>query len=607
MRRRSLFTKLFLGNLLLVIVIIAISGVASYHYLNASYQDEVEAQHRRTVRIMQRYFRHLWSRDPDRIDAECGRLFEDATMRLTVIAADGRVLGDSQADPATMVNHRTDDRPEVLAALRGQSGRAVRTSETLGVAYRYFAEPIEKDGQVVGTARVAMPVRAVAEGSSLIRNALFWSALMAAVVAVVLALLLSWIWYSPLRRITRAARKIASGNIHGRVRISGSYELAQLGAALNDMAASLAEKIRQVDVQRRSLDTVVRNLREGVVALDAQGHVVVMNAYARELLEVREDDVQGRQLQEVVRIADVVTTFGRVVEAGEPVRKQIEREAADVPKTLDLLAVPVTEPASEGIRSLLVVRDITEQAQTARVKSEFAANASHELRTPLATIRAAVDSLGTVGPDSREEFNTIRNMLDRHTRRLEEMTDDLMSLHTIETAKQQLRLEQIEAGSLLKWAQEHFAPQTAQKGVALEILTADPSRTFTADLTLLQLILQNLIDNAIKFTPASGRVECRLEVADDRAVLRVSDTGCGIPPELQDRVFERFFQVEPSRSSGAKPRGTGLGLAIVKHAAERLGGTVALQSELGRGTVVEVRVPLSPPAACPPGRACSPR
>ena len=593
MKRRSLFTELFLGNLLLIGVIVAISGIASYRYLNANYQKEMEAEQRRTARMMQRYFRHIWSRGAGEIQAECGKLFQDASMRLTVIANDGRVLGDSQAGPGTMENHKTDDRPEVLAALQGRSGRHVRTSETLGVAYRYFAEPIERDGQIVGTARIATPIRAMAEGSSLIRNSLLWSAFMGATIAVVLAFLLSWLWYSPLRRITHAARTIASGSIESRVRISGSDELAQLGAALNDMAGSLADKIRQLDTQRNNLDTVVKNLREGVVALDGQGHIVIANSSARKLLEMEGKNTQGRQLQEVVRIADVVTAFSQVMDTGEPVRKQIERETASLPKTLDLLAVRVAEPSSEGIRSLLVVRDVTDLARTAKVKSEFAANASHELRTPLATIRVAVDSLESLGPNDQEEFEKIRDVLDRHVGRLEEMTNDLLNLHTIEASRQQLRLEELEAGSLATWAQEHFSQRAEQKAIALEILTEGPSATFQSDLKLLRLILQDLIDNAIKFTPEDGRVTCRLAVTEDHVLLRVSDTGCGIPPELQDRVFERFFQVEPARSGATRARGTGLGLAIVKHAAERLGGTVTLQSELGKGTVIEVRLPVS--------------
>jgi two-component system phosphate regulon sensor histidine kinase PhoR len=296
----------------------------------------------------------------------------------------------------------------------------------------------------------------------------------------------------------------------------------------------------------------------------------------------------------VVRVAGVVTAFCEVMETGRAVSKQIERETAGSSKILDLQVAQVPEPSTEGIRFLLVVRDITQQAQTARIKSEFVGNASHELRTPLATIRAAVDSLATLGPNHQQEREKIREMLDRHTARLEEMTNDLLSLHTLETAKQRLRQDEIDPHALAKWAIEQHADKAKERGILLNMPT-EPSdasfRRFTSDLTLIQLILRNLIDNALKFTPREGQVSFRLEVEDDRVLLRVSDTGCGIPPEFQDRVFERFFQVEPSRSGDTRARGTGLGLAIVKHATERLGGTVTLRSEPGTGTTVEVRLP----------------
>jgi len=596
MQRYSFFTKLFLGNLLLVGVIVTITGIVSYRYLDANYQRDVEGEQSRTARRMQRYFKQIWSWDEGVIEAECKTLFRDASMRLTVIAADGLVLGDSRADPATMENHKTEDRVEVLAALEGRSGRHVRTSETTGVEYRYFAEPIDRDGRVVGVVRIAMPVRAMAEGSGLIKSSLIWSALTGGLVAAVLGLLLSWMWYSPLRRITHTAREIASGDIECRVDMGGSRELAQLGEALNDMASSLANEIRKVDIQRGNLETVVKNLREGVVALDGEGRVVVMNAFAHEILGVMEDNTAGRQLQEVVRVADVVEAFRQTVDSGESVRTQVEWGTTDLRKTLDLLTITIAEPSSEGIRFLLVVRDITEQAQVAKMKSEFAANASHELRTPLAVIRTAIDSLNGLGPEDSDELEKIRRVLDRHSERLVEMTNDLLNLHMIETAKQQLRLEEMHVGLLAEWVEDHYLQQAEDKGVALEVFTENSLAMFTSDVTLLQLILQNLIDNAIKFTPESGQVRCVLTAHEDLLLLRVSDTGCGIPPELQDRVFERFFQVEPSRSGASKARGTGLGLAIVKHATERLRGRITLESEVGNGTRIEIKLPNTPGA-----------
>ncbi len=592
MKRRSFFTKLFLGNLLFIGVILAVSGAASYHYLNANYQRDLEEQQRQTTKRMSKLFERIWPQGPAHIDAECKALFQDAPMRLNIIASDGLVLGGSHADPATMVNHKTPDRPEILAALLGKPGSDVRTSETLGMEYRYFAEPIRRNGDIVGVARIAVPVRTIAQGSSLIRDSLLWATLMGAVLAVLLALLLSWIWYRPLGNITRAARSIASGAVDVRVQIAGSDELVQLGQAINDMSDSLASKMHQVEIEKTNLDTVVQNLREGVIALDKQGCIVAINSSARTLLDVNEQDVLGRRLQEAVRIADVITIMNLATVNGEPLSRQIERDIEGLPKTLDVLVVPLKQPAAEGIHYLLVVRDITTLAQVARIRSEFAANASHELRTPLATIRAAVDSLCTLRLGDEEEFTKIQNILNRHTTRLEEMTRDLLNLHMIESARQQLRREKITTQSILKWATEQFATRASEKQIHLDIQAPDAPESFTSDPILLRLILQNLIDNAIKFTPDHGAVTCLLNLTGGSLLVHVRDTGVGIAPEFQSRVFERFFQVEAARSGVAAARGTGLGLAIVKHAAERLGGDVKLTSEPGKGTIIEVRLPL---------------
>ncbi|MCD4825066.1 MAG: cell wall metabolism sensor histidine kinase WalK [Phycisphaerae bacterium] len=591
MKRHKFFWKLLAGNILLMGIILAVGGFFSYRYLNANYQRENLENQCRMARMSQLHFQRIWLRPAGEIDAACKQLFADSPMRMTVIAADGRVLGDSQADPLTMENHKTDDRPEILNALRGDSGKDTRASETLGMEFRYFAEPITKYGKVVGVVRVAMPIRAIAEGRAVIRNALLWAALAAIAVTVVIAGMLSWMWHRPLGQITQTARNIAAGDLTAKAHVRGSDELAQLAAALNEMRQSLATQIDTITSQQAHLSAVVRNLREGVIALDDGGNVVLINQAAAELLAADAESAVGRHLQEVARIPDVLDAFSRAAESHKPVSRQIEVATNHGRRIVDLHAEKVAADSSDDIAVLLVLRDITETARITAMKTEFVANASHELRTPLATIRAAVDSLTSVGADDSEEVGKILPILDRHVRRLEDMTHDLLDLHVIETARQQLSVEKIELASLADWVKDHFAQAAGDKNVELTSNTTQPATAFESDQTLIKLILQNLIDNAIKFTPASGRVQCLIQPEDDRLRIQVSDTGCGIPPDMQEKVFERFFQAEPSRTGDTKVRGTGLGLAIVKHATDRLGGNIMLESTPGEGTTVTIRIP----------------
>lgn len=610
-KRPSLFLKLFLGNLVIVTAVVVVAAAGAYQALNAQHRHALYAHEDYLAQVAKQYMEHVWPLPDAGIDGICkgflqgggtvvgadGSVYEaDVPLRLTVIAPDGRVLGDSQGAPALMENHRTATRPEVLAALEGRTGRDVRRSETLAVDFRYVALPIAHDGGTVGAVRVAMPVKAILESQALLRDVLAWVVLMAVAAFALIGVLINWVWYAPLKRIAEAARQIASGNLAHRASIVGSGELAELGAALNVMRESLAGQIRTIEAQRENLGRVVANLREGILALDAAGRITQTNRAAVDLLAPGERDVVGRPLQAVVRITAIVAAYNEAISSGRSVDRQIEVETPTGRRHLDVHAAGLAPAGPERPGGLLVVRDVTDLVRAAAIKAEFVANASHELRTPLATLRAAVDSLAAVEPGDREGLAKLAGMLDRHVRRLENLTQDLLDLHTVESAKQELTLEPLALGAIAEWCRSLFAERATGKGVMLEFQAPRPDDILTTDRKLVDLVLQNLLDNAVKFTPAGGRVTCLIERQEGGVCLRVTDTGCGIRREDQPRVFQRFFQADAARSGDTKIRGTGLGLAIVKHAAERLGAKVTLESDPGRGTTVTVRVPDRPEA-----------
>jgi two-component system phosphate regulon sensor histidine kinase PhoR len=611
-RRSSLFLKLFTANLLLVCLVFGAAGVASYYSLNAQHVREMAAWQDRVAGIARLSVEHLWPLPESEMARACKEFATAAPTearggaegppgglptRLTVIAADGRVLGDSLSDPSGMENHKTPDRPEVLEALNGRTGVDVRRSETLAVEYRYVAVPVRHEGRVVGAVRVATPVVAIAESQAVMRDGLIGTVIMAIVAFALLGLLLNWVWYAPLRRMAMAARRIASGDLAHRVRMPGSRELAQLALAINDMRDGLAGQIGTITAQRENLRQIVAHLKEGVVAVDRDGCIVVMNDAAVGLLAPDLPGVVGRRLDAVVRHAAIVDAYNQAVSGGEAVRREVQVSVKGEPRHLDLHASPMSAPAGEGVAGLIVVRDVTDLVRAAAMKAEFVANASHELRTPLATLRAAVDSLAADAGDPDHVAGLpagrqadVAAILDRHVRRLEGLTEDLLDLHSVEGAERRPALEPISAGSMAAWIRSQFAERAAGRGLALEVAAGAPDDTFASDRHVLELILRNLIDNAIKFTPAGGRVACDVQRDAGRMRLRVADTGVGIRPEDRPHLFERFFQADASRTGGAA-RGSGLGLAIVKHACERLGATVSIESDPGCGTTATVLVP----------------
>ncbi len=608
MKTHSFFVRLFVGNLIIVVVAVVVAAAVSYRAVNAQHRRISNAYQDNLCLAAAQYLEDIWPVPQPQVDRLCKAFLQpadeapaaaaptlghDIPARLTIIARDGRVLGDSRGNPDRMENHRTDDRPEIMAALADRPGSHVRRSETLGTRFRYVARPIHHEGEVAGVARIATPVLAVLVSRAVLREGILWGSLVAIGAFALIGLLINWLWYRPLRDITRAAHQIASGELSGRVTVRGSAELVELGQALNVMRDSLARQIATVSAQRGNLEQVVANLREGVIATDETGHIVLMNRAARDLLAREGDDVLGTHIQNVVRIADIVEAYNDAGRTGRTVRCEVEADIGHQRRHLDVRASRLEPTPAGDIGGLVVVRDVTDLVRTAAMKAEFVANASHELRTPLATLRAAVDAIEeeqeSTPPDA-EAFRRMLGILRRNVDRLESLTLDLLDLHAVETAKRGGREDEMALGDLAAWAEGQFADAAASKGVTLEADTAEPDRTFVADRKLVELVLQNLLDNAIKFTPEGGRVTLSAEYEDEGVLLRVADTGCGITRGEQGRIFERFYQADLSRSGDTKARGTGLGLAIVKHAVERLGGRVSLRSEPGKGTTVSAFV-----------------
>ena len=609
MKKNSFFVRLFVGNLVIVVLAVATAAVVSYRAVNAQHQRLSNAYQDNLCLIAAQHLEDLWPLPQQEVDHLCkaflrGGDAEPAVTaptlehavpaRLTIIAGDGRVLGDSQGSPDRMENHRTDDRPEIMAALAGRPGSDLRQSETLGVRFRYVARPIHHDGTVVGVARIATPVLAILESRAVLRDGIIWGAVMAVTAFALIGLLINWLWYRPLREITETARQIASGDLSRRAAIRGPAELAYLGTALNAMRDSLAGQIETVSAQRENLQQVVANLREGVIATDDAGNIVLMNRAAHDLLARPGEEVVGTHIQTVVRVAGIVDAYNEAATTDRTATCQVETDLGHDQRHLDVHVSRLAPTPAGDIGCLIVVRDVTDLVRTAAMKAEFVANASHELRTPLATLRAAVDALEGEGDASRDAvtFQKALGSLRRSVDRLEGLTLDLLDLHAVESAKRGGRHDAIPIADLCRWAEAQFGTRAESKSVTLRCTTtAAPDRVFVSDRRLLELILQNLLDNALKFTDAGGRVELAAEPQQEGILFRVADTGCGIARSDQARIFERFYQSDISRSGDTKSRGTGLGLAIVKHAVERLGGSVSLQSDPSKGTTVSVFVP----------------
>lgn len=406
-----------------------------------------------------------------------------------------------------------------------------------------------------------------------------------------------------LLRMTRAFRRLAVGEQVERIPLAGAREFQLLGRALDDTRARIVAQVRTIDRQRRLLEALLRQLREGVIVAGPTRNVALINPAAVRLLGIRVEgdgsSLVGMAIErcvpqlELQRLLSVDEGGGR----GSEVRLQIETHAG----TLHLLAIasdimlPHDEPEEEDdLGRLLVLTDITALTRTIQMKTDFVANASHELRTPLSTIMAAVETLEKV--DSQEEFQAARRyveVIDRQCRRLHALATDLLELSRLEADAARFLPCRVHLGELLEELRTRFATHVTAKGVDFQIdLSRCPDPYAFLNPQLLGLVLDNLVDNAVKFTDAGKRVSVSVRRDESGVTFEVADEGCGIPPEEQERVFERFYQVQRARSG--VERGTGLGLSIVRHAVNAMRARVQLNSRIGAGTRVCVTIPQDP-------------
>lgn len=422
---------------------------------------------------------------------------------------------------------------------------------------------------------------------------------LAAVIMLVLLLRIRTRWMIPVRELAATARRMASGDWAARAAVSGAEDARALAAQLNQLAEAAQRQLAELDLQRSDLQQLVDSLPDPVLLSDSLQRLILVNSAASRMLEVPVEQALGKKFFNVVNDAQILDLFESLqLNAASRPPGAIQRDIRIARGTVRNFYQAVGTRTKAG-GNLIVLRNVTTMASAIQMKTDFVANASHELRTPLSAIKAAFETLREVREEDPQQAARCIEIIDGHIFRLEEMLRDLLDLSRVETPDLQPQVTGLSAGALFAELRQGLGAMAEQKGVSLTF--SGEQLSFGSDKRLLGLVLKNLVENSIKFTPAGGTVAVSAVASsgDSRqVVLRVKDTGIGIPPEHLERVFERFYQVDASRTGGAS-RGTGLGLAIVKHAIHALGGSVHLDSVVGQGTTAICVIPDVPLRSSP--------
>jgi two-component system phosphate regulon sensor histidine kinase PhoR len=511
-------------------------------------------------------------------------------IRITVVAMDGRVLADSEreslAEVALMDNHR--DRHELRQAGRERVGKARRVSPTLGVPMLYLARQVEREGRPVGLVRVAIPLDFIRDEVAKIQRLIGMLAILVGISVIVLTYWISTRIIRPINRLTLAAQAVADGDFDQRVKLSQHDELSQLADAFTLMSQQLAMQVGQLRASSERLSTVLGGMAEGVVAVDDRLRILFANATAGRLLGFSASQAKGRRLLEMIRHHVLYDVAVNTLKSSAPLQCEIESDGSGQ-RTLEVYGSPLPGQPCPG--AVLVLRDITELRRLESLRRDFVANVSHELKTPLSSIKAYAETLSHGAIEDADIRLQFVHQIEEQAERLHQLILDVLSLARIESGKQAFDIKPVAVAHVVQLCLEQQRGNAEAKGISLESQPHGQAVHVRADEEGVRQILDNLVDNAIKYTPQGGRVLVRWTVENSLAVIQVQDNGIGIDPKHQPRIFERFFRVDVARSR--ELGGTGLGLSIVKHLAQFFGGSVAVASQRGAGSTFVVRLPVA--------------
>jgi two-component system phosphate regulon sensor histidine kinase PhoR len=515
------------------------------------------------------------------LDATVQRYAEMVGARVTVIAADGTVIGESHEDRTRMENHLY--RPEVQGALSHGQGSSVRFSDTLGYDMLYVAVPISDGSDLLGFARVALSLQQVESSVGRLRWAIFAAGLTAAVLAIVLAIVIAERTARPIRALTGVAERMAQGELDVRLLPTSSDEIGQLTRAFNHMADQLEDKLTALADERAQLAAVLENMADGALIVGEEERVELINPAAARLLGSSLTEAVGRSFAQVTRHHEVIDFWKECQEPGGERIGLLEIGPGGL-----LWRVIVTPLEEKDKRPCLVIlQDLTEMHRLQTIRQDFFGNISHELRTPLASLKALVETLRDGAQQDPLAARRFLDLMETEVDALTQIIQESLELSRIESGRVPLRLSPTPVAEVILPVVERLRTQAERAGVTVYCTLPEGLGEVLADEERVRQVVSNLLHNAIKFTPSGGEVEISAENVADEVVISVRDTGVGISREDLPRVFERFYKADRARSSG----GTGLGLAIAKHIVQAHGGRIWAESIEGRGSSFHFSLP----------------
>jgi two-component system, OmpR family, phosphate regulon sensor histidine kinase PhoR len=591
--RNGIFLKLMTAFLVVILAAAVVFDVTLGGAWQASLRTEIERNLLQKTQLLAHRVETDRTHSLVDIAAQEG---QSAGARVTIIDPTGKVLADSEANPAGMESHAT--RPEFIAALAGNIGRDERRSTTVGIPFLYIAVPVSG-----GAVRLAYPLSDVEAVSLQVRRKLEFASGLALLFALLVAAVAAQWTAHRLERIVDVAARIADGELQARIREASQDEIGRVAGAIDKTARRVEQSFAAVVSSQRQLETLLDSMQDAVIAVSADGLVQWANQPMNRLVP------QGARLQqpvvETIRDPDFLATVKDATTAREV---KTARATSIVPgRAFDVTAAPLPDGGA-----VAVLRDLTETERVEKTRRDFIANVSHELRTPLTSIQGYAETLLDTTLDNAVPSREFLEIIRKNSSRMSRLTEDLLTLARVESGETRFDADPVPPIELLHDAEESFREIARTHGIELQILEAEvkeaPAKEtpapalanprdssiqnlprVLADREAIHQVFSNLIDNALKYGATGGRVILGARSVPHAVEFFVQDFGGGIASEHLPRLFERFYRVDKARSR--ESGGTGLGLAIAKHIMLAHGGSIRAESELAHGSTFLFTLP----------------
>lgn len=575
---RLLSSKIFVGYLLVILLLTGLILFFTYKNVSNQYVRTItDNLFKLNTTLQSQILFYFKNNQVEELDEYVKKLGKQINTRITIVDSTGKVLADSEHDPRVMENHK--QRPELQPVFNEHRyGISERFSTTVHKEMIYVAMPLfDSNHNFLGAIRVSIFRK---EANELI-NRLNYEILQIAAIVIFISLIGVLIFARtltrPINQISSASRKVARGDFDVKINIKGHDEIYELAENFNNMTEKLKELFSEVTRQKDELNTIIKAIQDGLVALDTTGRVLIANQGFCNIIS--NFDIIGKNINEITQNEEILSIFKQIINDKSNFTREITIE-----KHHFLCSANFIETKKEVV---LLLHDISEIKKLEQLKKDFVVNVSHELRTPLTAIKGFIE---TLEDELEGEYQHYIDIIKRHTNRLINIVQDLLILSELEQPNTKLIRSFVEINIIIENVLKIFEQKLKEKNLSIEVVYQDNFPKINVDAFKMEQVFINLIDNAIKYSD-SGTIQIKCSYDDEFAYFAVKDNGMGISKEDQERIFERFYIADKSRSK--KVGGTGLGLSIVKHIVLLHHGEITVDSEKGKGTTFKIKIPIN--------------